>query len=1292
MSERARPVPGADSGLPDLLDQLRVGRFQTTLEGEILDANDAFLRLLGFASLDEARGCGTAEIYARPEDRAAAIRRTLDEGTVNDQVLQLRRRDGSLVWVSVVEIASRLPNGQTRFTGILHETGERVAAAQELRASRDRYERLVEQANVAIFLADVATGRLLHANLRAQELIGRSLAEIREMSQWELHPEPERLRYEALFRAHAQARAEDQVEADVVDRAGAHIPVRIAASLVELDGRPTVQGVFHDLRGLLQARQALEESAFRYRQLVELSPDAIAVHAAGRLVFVNATATRMLGAASPDELVGRPVIDLVHPDSRDLVRERVGRMLETGQAEPLEEERFQRLDGSPVEVEVAAGPFTYLGEPAIQVVFRDITERKRMREELERSQAQQAAILAALPVAVYAAEVPSELDATWMSSSIERFTGFPADRFVTEKGFLRSRVHPEDEGQVIARYRTELEAGETQVEYRWQVADGTFMWFSDQAVCVARRDSTMHAIGVIADISERRRTEQALRESEEKYRDLVEKIGEAIFTVDAEGILTFISGAAPRIIGFEPGEVVGQHFSRFVHPDDLPELVASFERTLNGDLHPSEYRVVNKAGASRWVRSSSQPILEGGQPVGLRGVLVDITERRDAEVALQRYARRLESMHDIDLAILAVRSAKEIATAALARLRQLIPADRAAIVAFHPTTGDGEYVAVDSEPGLGGHEGGRAQIGHFLPGELERNRTLYLSDLAASAERSPVIDHLLHQGVRTLLICSFTIEENLVAQLVLSSRQNDAFSTEDQEVAAEVAGVLGVVLHQAQLRERIEEQQRSLAILIAQLPDGIVVLDHDNRLVLANPVAVDYLTLLGQDDLRAPLTHLAGFPLEQYLAPREGGLPFELHSGGNEPRLFELRVRPAAGGVERAWILLFHDATRERQLTRSLEQQDRLAVIGQLAGGLAHDFNNLLTAILTHAELLLRDPEQRPHAREALRVIKEQTERSAKLVRSILDFSRGSGSERHALDLNHFVGEVAQILARTIPERIRIEVDVDSSRPCPVNADATQLQQVIMNVAVNARDAMPGQGRLLMRVRPLEIANGEHRPVAGMACGRWVHLALGDTGSGIRPEHLSHIFEPFFTTKAHGHGTGLGLSQVYGLVKQNEGWVVADSSWGEGATIHIFLPEHQGTVDTRQTTEAELAGGHGELILLAEDEAEVRLAIEQALNLLGYRVVAVENGQQALGHLQGGAPVDLLLTDLTMPVMSGEELIRAARAAYPDLRIVVLTGYAAGRIASLTGLGVVVTAQKPLSLASLADVVRRALG
>ena len=999
----------------ELLDRLGVGTFRSTPDGELLHANPAFLQLLGFSSLEQARAVNTRELYAVASEREDTISKTLALGKVRDQVLQLRRRDGSPVWVSLAEIAQPLADGRVVFDGLVVDASARIAAVQDVEASARRYRALLEQANVAIFLADATTGALLHANQRAQELIWRSLEEVRLMHQGDLHPPEERARFVGVFRHHAAAETAGRFDAEVVDRDGNRIPVEITTSVIELGGRLVVQGIFHDLRSIRQAQQAIEESAYRYRQLVELSPEAIAVHCQGQLVFVNPVAARMLGADNPDLLIGQPLLDFVHPDSRAIVRQRVQRMLETGCSQPLLEERFLRLDGSPVDVEVAAGPFTYLGQPAIQVVFREITERRRMMAELEQSQARQAAILDAVPVAVYTADIPAALDAQWMSSSVERFTGFSAERFMTEPGFWINRIHPDDRDVAVGLYRDAIARGEARVEYRWQVADGSYRWFSDHAVRVAQIGSLGHVIGVIADITERRTAEQALRESEEKYRDLVEKITEVIFSLSAAGVITYVSPVIEQVLGLRPADVVGRHFSELVHPEDLPELGESFRRTLAAELHPSEYRLRGRDGGYRWVRSSSQPIVDGGRTVGLRGALIDITERREAEAALRRYAHRVEAMHEIDLAILAARSTTEIAKAALARLRQIIPAERAAIIVFHPAASDGEYVALDSVPELAEPQAGTFQLRHFLSGELVPNRTIYLSDLASYPDRSPALDGLLAAGVRTLLVCSFSVEENLIAQLALSSRRIDAFSADDQEVAGEVAGMLGVVLHQARLRTRLDEHQQTLALLISQLPDGVAMLGEDHRVALANPMAIDYLALLGHDSPKQPVTDLGGVPLATILTPRTGGLPYRLRTPGDEPRLFELRARPTMRGPDQAWILVIHDATREHHLTRSLEQQDRLAVIGQLAGGLAHDFNNLLTAILTHAELLLRDPEQRPAAREALRVIKEQTERSAKLIRSILDFSRGSGSERDPLELGAFVTEVAQILAHTIP-------------------------------------------------------------------------------------------------------------------------------------------------------------------------------------------------------------------------------------------------------------------------------------
>lgn len=1281
------------SSLDSLLDRLDVAVFRSTPEGRLLDASPAWLRLFGFSSLEQARASGLASLYVRPEDRDAVIGDVLAVGEVRDQVLHLHRLDGQPLWLCAAEVATRLPDGSVVIDGILVDTGERVNAARRLEQQAEQFRLLMEQANVAIFLADAATGMLIYANRRAQELIGRGLDEILRMHQLELHPAEARATYAEIFREHAAADSAVHADLQIVDAHGARIPVSISAMVVELAGRKVVQGVFHDLRTLHRAHQALEESAYRYRQLVELSPDAIAVHAGGNIVFANPEAVRLLGASGPEELLGRSILDMVHPDSLELVRERVRRMMGSGEPAPLAEECFVRVDGTTVEVEAAAGPFTYQGQPAIQVVFRDVSERKRMRAELERTQAHQAAILAGLPVAVYSAEVPSEFDIAWISESVELLTGFPAARFLAERRFWRQRVHPEDLDRVLAEFRSQImTGGEARIEYRFQVADDTYRWLAEHARKVGSRNGFIEVIGFIADVHDRRQAEHALRESEEKYRALVEEILEAILELDAAGRVIFISSAIERITGHSAEEVEGRHFSEFIHPGDLGELEASFRLVLSGNLHPSEYRVICKDGGYRWVRSSSQPIVEDGQVRGIRGVLVDITERREAEAALQRSARRLEAMHEVDLAILAARSRDEITVGVVRTLRQLIPAaERATIIVFHKDRNEIQILAVDAAPELDGDMGHGPGVGRLLAAVMERGLVLYVPDVSAHLDMGPDVQRVVERGVRSMLFCGSPLGEGLTAHLILSSRSVDAFTAEHRGVVGEVGGVLGVALTQARLRERVEEQQRTLALLVSQLPDGIVLMGEDGQLALANPAAVDYLALLGHRDVRAPVGRLGGLTLAQVLAPRPGDLPHELASEGPDPRLFEVRARSTVGGPERAWILLIHDATRERQMARSLEQQDRLAVIGHLAGGLAHDFNNYLTAILTHAELLLRDPQQPRAAQDALRVIKEQCERSARLVRSILDFSRGSASERHSLDLGRFVAEVVQILARTIPERIRIEVEAHDAESCPVLADATQLQQVIMNVAVNARDAMPGQGRLRLSVRPETVVTGQASPVAGMGSGVWAHLSVEDTGAGIKPEHLPHIFEPFFTTKPPGHGTGLGLSQVYGLVRQHDGFVTAESQVGVGTTIHIFLPREATEAAEQQPVEAEPEGGHGELVVLAEDEAEVRAAIEQALVLLGYRVVAVEDGQRALDFLRAAGGASLLLTDLTMPVMSGDELVHRVHQELPALPVVVLTGYAAGRLDSLRELGAVTTAQKPLSIAELAQVVRAAI-
>ncbi len=374
-------------------------------------------------------------------------------------------------------------------------------------------------------------------------------------------------------------------------------------------------------------------------------------------------------------------------------------------------------------------------------------------------------------------------------------------------------------------------------------------------------------------------------------------------------------------------------------------------------------------------------------------------------------------------------------------------------------------------------------------------------------------------------------------------------------------------------------------------------------------------------------------------------------------------------------------------------QQERLAAVGQLAAGIAHDFNNILTSILGFAELLQIRPETSDAARLDLGRIVTQSQRAAHLVRQILDFSRKTIRRTQQLDLVLFLRETVHFLERTIPENIYLHLEIKPDE-CLIDADSTQLQQVMTNLAVNSRDAMPEGGTLSLRLARFNLKQGEPPPYPEMSPGEWVVFSVSDTGMGIPAEILSHIFEPFFTTKEVGQGTGLGLAQVYGIVRQHEGHIDVASQPGQGTTFTIYLPA---LVTEKKTATAEIATniprGHGEIVLLVEDEPSV-LAVGQAmLKYLGYRVLTATNGQEALVvYAEYKTEIALVITDMIMPEIDGVALFHALQIQNPEIKVVLMTGHPLGKKAlEIKSQDREEWLQKPLSMAQLAQVVSRTL-
>jgi PAS domain S-box-containing protein len=483
---------------------------------------------------------------------------------------------------------------------------------------------------------------------------------------------------------------------------------------------------------------------------------------------------------------------------------------------------------------------------------------------------------------------------------------------------------------------------------------------------------------------------------------------------------------------------------------------------------------------------------------------------------------------------------------------------------------------------------------------------------------------------------------------------------------------LGPAVASALERKRVEqaarEREEYFKALIEQAMDIIIVLDVDGAIHYASPSAFRVLGVAREDFVGRSLLHLvhpedADATLRVFaegLATKTDGRPFELRLRCQDGtyRVFEAVSRyllddPVVRGVViNAW-----DVTERQSLERQLVQAQKMEAVGRLAGGVAHDFNNILTAILGYSGLLLEGLPTLSPLRPDLEEIRKAAERAAGLTRQLLAFSRNQALELRVLDVNALVADMDKLLRRLLGEDIDIVTKLDSGVG-PIRGDSGQLEQVVVNLAVNSRDAMPAGGRLTIETRNIELDDAYARAHAPVKPGPYVMLAVSDTGEGMTPEVLSHVFEPFFTTKPPGKGTGLGLATVYGIVTQSGGYVWCYSEPGQGTTIKVYLPRIDAPLDGVPTRDVARPTHGNETILVVEDEAPLRVLTRRLLAKRGYTVLEAPNADAALAVARDFAgPVHLLLTDVVLPGVSGRQLADDLLPRRSEMKVLFMSGY-----------------------------------
>jgi len=1170
-----------------------------------------------------------------------------------------------------------------------------------LRESEARYRAIFEGVQDAIFVERV-TGEVVDVNARAcemygyayEELISKSVADLAPPGHW---PDTAPLNWRAPDRP---------VESINIRANGERFPVEITGREQRIGDEVMLLIVVRDITQRKRAARALAQERDFLHALMENLPDLIYFKdTASRFTRINHAQARVLGLEDPQAAIGKTDFDYFTLEHAEEAFQDERRIIETGEPLINKLEKIQCVDGVFRWVTATKVPLKDEDGEVIGIVgvSHEITERVQIESRIQRLLEQQLAVhqlaiamgntldLNAIYEIIYHRIADLMEVSAFMISFYDRAQNMIHAEFVMRNGapFDVREVPPiplAKSGQ--GNQSRVIRAGEPLYIADWQASrreHGTEYAITDdgavkkalpsdaaqenrinsailaplkiggETIGVMQAQSSqldaftaedldlLEAIANVASISiqnarlyeslqqelaERRRTEAALRDSEAWLRHVLDSVPYMIFAKDIQGRYVMANQAAAEPHGLSSQALLGRPYTELAGGTEAEwEIFLAADREVietNQQKFIAEETFTYKNGYVAILQVTKLPVTvpSTGERVAL-GVAVDITDLKQAEAALReseaRYRMLFEQAND---AIFVERISDS----------QILDVNRGACDLLGYT---------------------REELLSMTVSEIKALR----GAVKASAEESVIEQELALYGARPFEAWDVRRDGSLVPVEVSLSRMEHQGEALVLSIVRDITERKQAEEERQRLLEEVQAQARRTRQLMETVPEGVLLLDADLKIELTNPTAEKFLCFLAGKKVGEALTHLGAHPIQDLLtSPPTHGLWHEIKYEG---RTFEVIARPIEkeSGAEN-WVMVIQDVTQAREVRRRGRQQERLAAVGQLTAGIAHDFNNIMATIVLYAQMAARSDRLSQADQERMTTINQQARHATQLIQQILDFSRRSTLERMPLDLLPFFKEQVKLLERTLPEHITIKLDY-GKEDYTIQADPTRIQQMIMNLAINARDAMSHGGVLTFALSRLQVSRREPAPMPVMEAGSWVRIAIADTGEGIPSDVLPHIFEPFYTTKAP-LGNGLGLAQVQSIIEQHEGYIDVETRIGAGTTFILYLPALPKVKAAAETFSLPaLAMGAGETILVVEDNAMARAALQESLKLLGYDVMVAHHGKEALKILaRRESEIDLVLSDVVMPEMGGLALLRTMQAQDIEISVILLTGHA----------------------------------